>query len=298
LIRHPFFSGRKKPDALLDTHRGKGENFTFPGRSRAEMITLLEKLGRECLYYLEQAGRMGLFLAASLYSSLVPPYKFSSVLKQIQFIGSRSLPVIIFTGAFTGMVVGLQGYYVLRKYGSEGALGASVAWGLIRELGPVLTALMIVGRAGSAMTAEVGIMRNSEQIDALECMAIDPYQFLIAPKFIATIVSMPLLTFIFNVVGILGGYIVGVSLMGLSSGTYFQSMYDAVGWEDIHMGIVKSLVFGLLVVWISTGKGFFLHMERGGGFGAEGVSRTTTSAVVLSSVSVLVFDYLITSVLL
>jgi phospholipid/cholesterol/gamma-HCH transport system permease protein len=129
-------------------------------------------------------------------------------------------------------------------------------------------------------------------------MAVDPYQFLIAPKFIAAIISMPLLTFIFNVVGILGGFLVGVSLMGLSSGTYFQSMYAAVGWEDIHMGIVKSLVFGLLVVWIATAKGYFLHMERSGGFGAEGVSRATTSAVVLSSVSILVWDYLITSVLL
>ena len=262
------------------------------------MIAFLEKLGDDCLYYLEQAGRMGRFLVVSLFSVLTPPYKFPAVLKQIQFIGSRSLPLIIFTGAFTGMVVGLQGYYVLRQYGSEGALGASVAWGLIRELGPVLTALMIVGRAGSAMTAEVGIMRNSEQIDALECMAVDPYQFMIAPKFIAAIVSMPLLTFIFNVVGIMGGFLVGVSLMGLSSGTYFQSMYSAVGWEDIYMGIVKSLVFGLLVVWISTAKGYYLHMERSGGFGAEGVSRTTTSAVVLSSVSILVWDYLITSVLL
>ncbi len=262
------------------------------------MLKLIEKLGDESLYYFEQAGRMGRFLFSCVVSALIPPYKPSSVIKQIHFIGSRSLPLIIFTGAFTGMVMGLQGYYVLRKFGADSALGASVAWGLIRELGPVLTALMIVGRAGSAICAEVGIMRNSEQIDALECMAIDPFQFLMAPKFIASVVSMPLLTFIFNVVGIVGGYLVGVSLMGLSPGTYFQGMYDAVGWEDIHMGIVKSLVFGLLVIWIATAKGFYLHLERSGGFGAEGVSRATTSAVVLSSVSILVWDYLITSFLL
>ena len=261
-------------------------------------MKFIEKLGDETLYYVEQAGRMGRFLISCVASAVLPPYNLKAIVRQIQFIGAKSLPLIIFTGAFTGMVIGLQGYYVLRKFGSEGALGASVAWGLIRELGPVLTALMIVGRAGSAMCAEVAIMRNSEQIDALECMAIDPYKFLMAPKFTATIISIPLLTFIFNVVGIAGGYLVGVSLMGLSPGTYFQGMYDAVVWADIYMSIVKSLVFGLLVVWICTAKGYFLHMERSGGFGAEGVSRTTTSAVVLSSVSVLVWDYLITSYLL
>jgi phospholipid/cholesterol/gamma-HCH transport system permease protein len=262
------------------------------------MRGFFEKVGDETLYYLEQAGRMGRFLFSGLTAVIVPPYKIPAVLKQIQFIGSRSLPLIIFTGAFTGMVIGLQGYYVLRKFGAEGALGASVAWGLIRELGPVLTALMIIGRAGSAMCAEMGIMRNSEQIDALECMAIDPFQFLVAPKFIAAIISVPLLTFVFNVVGIIGGYLVGVNLMGLSSGVYFHGMYDAVVWDDIFMGIMKSLVFGLLIVWITTAKGYFLHTERSGGFGAEGVSRTTTGAVVMSSVAVLVWDYLITSLLL
>ncbi len=262
------------------------------------MLKFIEKLGDETLYYVEQAGRMGRFLIACVASAVLPPYNLRAIVRQIQFIGAKSLPVIVFTGLFTGMVIGLQGYYVLRKFGSEGALGASVAWGLIRELGPVLTALMLVGRAGSAMCAEVAIMRNSEQIDALECMAIDPYKFLMAPKFTAAVISMPLLTFIFNVVGIAGGYLVGVSLMGLSPGTYYQGMYDAVAWADIYMSIIKSLVFGLLVVWISTAKGYFLHMERSGGFGAEGVSRTTTSAVVLASVSVLVWDYLITSYLL
>ena len=196
------------------------------------------------------------------------------------------------------MVLGLQGYYTLRKFGSEAFLGSAVALSLIRELGPVMAALMVVGRAGSAMCAEVGIMRNSEQIDALDCMAIDPYKFLMAPKFIATVVSMPLLTFYFDIIGILGGYLIGVSLMGLNAGTYFQGMYSSVVWEDIHMGIVKSLVFGLLIVWIATAKGFYLHRERSGGFGAEGVSRTTTNAVVLSSVSILVWDYLISAILL
>jgi len=206
--------------------------------------------------------------------------------------------VILFTGAFTGMVLGLQGYYTLRKFGSEGLLGSAVAVSLIRELGPVLTALMVIGRAGSAICAEIGIMRNSEQIDALECMAIDPVKYLLAPKFVASIISIPLLTCIFDVVGILGGLLVGVVLLGVNQGAYFQGMYGSVVWADIEMGIVKSLVFGLLVVWIASAKGFFLHLDRSGGFGAEGVSRVTTSAVVLSSVTILVWDYLISAIML
>jgi len=259
---------------------------------------MLERLGDVGLYYLEQAGRMGMFLAACLVSVVRPPYKLAPIVRQIHFIGARSGFVILFTGAFTGMVLGLQGYYTLRKFGSEGLLGSAVAVSLIRELGPVLTALMVIGRAGSAICAEIGIMRNSEQIDALECMAIDPFKYLLAPKFVASVISIPLLTFIFDVVGILGGLLVGVFLLGVNQGAYFQGMYGSVVWADIEMGIVKSLVFGLLVVWIASAKGFFLHLDRSGGFGAEGVSRVTTSAVVLSSVTILVWDYLISAIML
>jgi phospholipid/cholesterol/gamma-HCH transport system permease protein len=241
---------------------------------------------------------MGRFLMVCLWRTVTPPYKISPVIRQIHFIGARSFFVIFFTGGFTGMVLALQGYYTLRKFGSEGLLGSAVALSLIRELGPVLAALMVIGRAGSAITAEIGIMRNSEQIDALECMAIDPCRYLMVPKFVATVVSLPLLTAIFDMVGILGGYLVGVTMLGVNGGTYFQGMYRSVDWNDIEMGLVKSLVFGLLIVWIATAKGYFLHWERSGGFGAEGVSRTTTSAVVLASVTVLVWDYLISAILL
>ncbi len=241
---------------------------------------------------------MGIFLFYCLWNIFKPPYKIRPVVQQVHFIGARSVFVIVFTGLFTGMVLGLQGYYTLKQFGSESLLGSAVALSLVRELGPVLTALMVVGRAGSAICAEIGIMRNSEQIDALECMAIDPYRYLMVPKILAGIISLPLLTFIFNVVGILGGYLVGVVLLGVHEGLYFQSMYDSVVWKDIWMGIVKSLVFGLTIVWISASKGFFLHLERSGGFGAVGVSRNTTEAVVLSSVTVLVWDYLITAILL
>ncbi|TLM98306.1 ABC transporter permease, partial [bacterium] len=228
-----------------------------------------------------------------IWASVTPPYSFRSIMRQINFIGARSLFVIVFTGLFTGMVLGLQGYHLLSKYGSIGALGAAVGNGLVRELGPVMTALMVIGRAGSAMCAEVGIMRNSEQLDALECMAIDPIKYLLAPKYIATIFSVFLLSFVFDASGIIGGYFVGVSLSDVSIGSYFQGMYDSVNFDDLRMGMYKALVFGLLTVWIATAKGFFVHRERMGGFGAEGVSRATTNAVVFSSVSILVWDYLI-----
>lgn len=257
-----------------------------------------EKLGDSCLSFLEESGRMGIFLFSCLLNLIKPPYPIFPVIKQAHFIGVRSVFVILFTGAFTGMVLGLQGYYTLSKFGSVGLLGSAVALSLIRELGPVLTALMVVGRAGSAICAEIGIMRNSEQIDALECMAIDPYKYLLAPKFLAGIIAVPLLTGIFDVIGILGGYLVGVVMLDVNGGTFFQGMYASVEWQDIEMGIVKSLVFGLLIIWIAAAKGFFLHLDKSGGFGAEGVSRTTTDAVVLSSVSVLVWDYLISAIML
>lgn len=262
------------------------------------MLELLEKLGSNALYHVNQIGRMGIFLFYSLLSIVRPPYKIYPIIKQTYMIGTRSIFVIIFTGAFTGMVLGLQGYHTLSKFGAEGLLGSVVALSLIRELGPVLAALMVTGRAGSAICAEIGVMRNSEQIDALECMAIDPYKYIMAPKFVAGIISMPLLTAIYNVVGIAGGYMVGVGLLGANKGTYFSSMYKDVTYDDIYMGFIKSLCFGLLIMAICSAKGYFVHLSRGGGFGAEGVSRATTDAVVLSSVTILLFDYILTSVLL
>ena len=262
------------------------------------MFTLVEKLGREFLYLLEGIGRVGMFFGTTIANILRPPYNPYPVIRQVYFIGARSLIVILVTGLFTGMVIGLQGYHNLKKFGSEELLGSAVALSLIQELGPVLTALMVIGRAGSAICAEIGIMRNSEQIDALECMAIDPYKYLIAPKFLAAVISLPVLTFIFNILGIAGGYLAGVVFLDVASGAYFQGMYDSVQWEDIRLCLVKSVIFGLLIVWIASFKGYFLHLNRTGVFGAEGVSRITTDAVVLASVSILVWDYLIGSLIL
>lgn len=262
------------------------------------MTRFLEKIGGEFLYFLQNLGRMGVFLSVVVVNIFRPPFRLYPIIKQIHFIGARSMVVILITGLFTGMVLGLQGYHNLAKFGSEELLGSAVALGLIQELGPVLTALMVIGRAGSAICAEIGIMRNSEQIDALECMAIDPYQYLMVPKFIAAMISLPILTFVFNVVGIFGGYIAGVVFLDVPEGAYFQGMYDSVSMEDIRISGLKGLFFGLIIVWITTFKGYFLHLERGGVFGAEGVSRITTDAVVLSSVSILIVDYIIGSFML
>lgn len=262
------------------------------------MIRHLEKTGENAVCFLEDLGRMGGFLVFAITGVFARPFRFSAMIRQIRLIGANSFWVIFFIAGFTGMVLGLQGYYTLRKFGSEGALGSAVSLSLIRELGPVLTALMVTGRAGSAMCAEIGIMRNTEQLDALECMAIDPFRYLIAPKFMATVISVPILTLFFNVVGIFGGYLAGCGLLGVNPGAYWSGMEQSVVNQDINMGIIKSFVFALLIVWVCTGRGYFVHVIRGAGFGAEGVSRATTQAVVLSSIAVLIWDYLLTAILL
>ncbi len=255
-------------------------------------------LGDTALYVLGDLGAMGLFLSGSVRGIFHRRFRWRECLRQIGFIGAGSLVVIFFTAISTGMVLGLQGYYSLNKFGAEGMLGSAVSLTLIMELGPVLSALMVAGRAGSALCAELGIMRISEQIDALDCMAIDPFRYLVSPKFVAALISLPLLTAIFDLVGIGGGYLAGVKLMHVSPGSYMQGMVSSVTSHDVWLGFVKSVVFAILVVWISSGRGFLVGKIRGVGFGAESVSRATTQAVVLSSIAVLVFDYLLTAVLL
>jgi phospholipid/cholesterol/gamma-HCH transport system permease protein len=234
---------------------------------------------------------MGSFLIKALFYSLTPPLKLDRLLKQIWFVGFQSTLVILLTGIFTGMVLGLQGFYTLTRVGSEAFLGPMVALSLIRELGPVIAALMVTGRAGSAVTAEIGIMRITEQIDALELMGLNPFRYLIVPNLMAAVVALPLLTAIFDVIGIFGGYLVGVKLLGIGTGTYFGEMVNYVELKDITGGIYKSLSFGALIAWVCCYKGFYT------GYGAEGVSRATTQAVVLSSVLILVWDYFMTSAL-
>jgi phospholipid/cholesterol/gamma-HCH transport system permease protein len=251
----------------------------------------IRTLGALSLISLRRTGRWGLFLAKTFLFAVTPPLKFSQLLKQIRFIGFQSTLVIFMTGAFTGMVLGLQGFYTLNRFGSSALLGPMVAFSLIKELGPVLSALMVTARAGSAMTAEIGIMRITEQIDAIELMGLNPFRYLVVPKFLAGIFALPLLTAIFDVVGIFGGYVIGVKLLGIGEGTYFGEMANYVRLQDITEGIYKSLSFGALIPWVCCYKGYYV------GFGAEGVSKATTQAVVLSSVLILFWDYILTSAL-
>ena len=255
------------------------------------LLTPLRQLGQIPLAAVEEMGRMGVFLGQTLACTFAPPLKLRLVLKQIRFIGLGSVLVIVLTGGFTGMVLGFQGYLTLQRVGSTAFLGPLVALSLLRELGPVLTALMVTARAGSAITAEIGIMRITEQIDELVILGLNPHRYLVVPNFLAALISLPLLTTLFNVVGIWGGYLVGGKLLGVNSGAYFGSITDYMEASDILIGLYKSICFGGLISWVCCYKGYTT------GFGAEGVSTSTTRAVVLSSVLILISDYLLTSLL-
>lgn len=257
----------------------------------AAVVGPTNRLGSWVLRKVAEFGAAWIFMFQVLSSALRPPYEFRLLFKQIYLIGVQSLSVILLVGGFTGAVLAVQGEYTLSKFGAEAFTGSAIALSLIRELGPVLTALMVNGRAGSATTAELGIMKISEQIDALRAMAVDPLHHLMVPRMLAGIISVPILTAVFNVVGIFGGYIVAVGNLGLSSGTFISVMTEAVKDVDVISGFVKSLVFGFCVFWIACYKGWTC------GFGAVGVNRATTSAVVTASVAILVLDYFLASIL-
>lgn len=253
---------------------------------------MIERLGAIVIDGITALGNFLLFLLTAMLYAVTPPYKPRLLIRQVRTIGAESFFLVGLIGLFTGMVLGLQGYNTLRRFGSEGALGTVVALVLVRELGPVLAALMVAARAGSAMAAELGSMQATEQIDALSVMAINPVQYLVSPRVLAGVISFPLLTSIFDVIGIWGGWAVGVGLMGAPSGPFFNGIAQNMSAHDIATGIYKALVFGLVVMWVCCYKGY--HAVRM----ATGVSRATTEAVVLSSVLILVWDYFLTSILL
>ncbi|MGB5159474.1 MAG: ABC transporter permease [Desulfobacterales bacterium] len=261
------------------------------------LINPVTALGKWIIFVIQEMGRIAIFFSKSFYLMFSFPFQIKKILQQIHFIGSKSVFVICLTGAFTGMVLGLQGYHTLVKFGSAGFLGAVVALSLIRELGPVLAAIMVTGRAGSAIAAEVGIMRISEEIDALDTMDINPLRFLVSPKLAAALISMPLLTALFDVVGIIGGYISGSLLLGISGGIYFSRIETSVEMADVTGGFIKSLVFAAVIVTVCCFQGYYTHTRKEG-FGAKGVSLSTTSAVVISCVTILITDYVLTSLLL
>ncbi len=238
---------------------------------------------------IRQMGAMVIMLTNALSLAFVPPLRIRNIFKQMEFIGVRSLFVVVLTGMFTGGVLALQSYYAFRKFGGESLLGATVALSMTRELGPVLTCIMVTARAGSAMAAELGAMRVTEQIDALAVMAINPVKYLVVPRIVAGIIVIPILTVLDDFVGIFGGYLVGVGLLHINSGIFMHRMIELLELSDIFNGLFKSLCFAVILTLIGCYKGY----NAAGG--AEGVGRATTEAVVLSSVSILVSDYMLTS---
>lgn len=256
------------------------------------MISIIAHIGRSTSQQLAAIGRIFLFLLSAFAWAFRPPLRLRLIVHHIRTIGVDSLSVVLLSGAFTGMVMGLQFYHALRLFNAESFLGSAVALSLLRELGPVLSAFMVTGRTGSAMAAEIGSMKVTEQIDALYSMAVNPVQYLVTPRIIAGLISMPLLTAIFNVVGIYGAFLVGVGLLGVSSGSYFAGMESSVVFEDVWSGVLKSISFGLIITWVCCYKGMNAPQS------ATGVGQATTEAVVLCFVLILVWDYFMTSVML
>lgn len=253
----------------------------------------LAALGKQTINIVLNLGKVFLFFCEGLLLIFYWPFQITKIKQQVYFIGMKSVFVICLTGGFTGMVLGLQGYYALLRVASTGALGAAVALPLVREMGPVLTAIMIIARAGSAMAAEIGIMRISEQIDALKTMDINPIRFLVSPRIAAALISFPLLTALFDVVGIFGGYLTGSILLGVNPALYFARAEETVKMSDVSEGFIKSVVFAAVVVTISCFQGYYTHTSAE--FGAKGVSLSTTRAVVISCVAILIVDYVLTS---
>lgn len=256
------------------------------------MLDWLQNVGKKSLHVFESLGRSALFFVATVRGLDVAIIRFRLTLREIYTVGVLSLIIISVSGLFVGMVLGLQGYVNFAKFNAEESLGIFVALSLVRELGPVVTGLLYAGRAGSALTAEIGLMKTTEQLASMEMMAVDPIRRIIAPRFLAGIISMPLLAAIFSAVGIFGGYFVGVGLLGVDSGSYWSQMQANVDFSgDIVNGVIKSFVFGIAVNWIALYEGYDAIPT------AEGVSRATTKTVVRSALAVLGLDFILTALM-
>lgn len=256
------------------------------------MLDALQKLGRATLDFFQRLGRGHLFLLqifSTIPGVLIRP---RLILTQLYAVGVLTLLIILVSGLFVGLVLGLQGYNTLVDFGAEESLGVMVALSLVRELGPVVTALLFAGRAGSALTAEIGLMKATEQLSGMEMMAVDPVQRVVTPRFLAAFISMPLLAAIFSAVGIYGGYLVGVGLLGVDDGAFWAQMQDKVDLQgDVYNGIIKSVVFGFVAGWIALFEGYDAVPT------AAGVSRATTRTVVHTSLAVLGLDFVLTALM-
>ena len=262
-----------------------------------DTLRIPRELAGEIRAGLINLGLISVFICQCSFKALTPPWNSRNFIKQMDFIGFKSLSVIVVAGTFVGMVVALQFHATLVRFGSVGLMGSAVGLSLIRELGPVLTALILIGRAGSAICAEIGIMRNDNQIDALESMAIDPHRYLVVPRLSAFLICGPLLTALFTTVGIFGGCFISVFLFDLNQAAYFHSMANTVQFGDLAMGLVKSIAFSFLTVWLCTANAYLMHQRPSPLFGAEGVSKVTTGAVVSSSIVILFADYIISALM-
>ncbi|MDB5924004.1 MAG: hypothetical protein JWN13_2940 [Betaproteobacteria bacterium] len=253
-------------------------------------IVNIRSIGHHTVDAVRRFGYASRFLALTIAGSGASFRRLRLLIRELYFTGVLSLIIVLVSGLFVGMVLGLQGYHTLQTYGSESALGVLVALSLVRELGPVVSGLLFASRAGSAMTAEIGLMKATEQLAAMEMMAVDPISRVVAPRFWAGVISMPLLAALFSAMGIFGGYLVGVVLIGVDEGSFWSQMNAAVDFRnDILNGVVKSFVFGVAVTWISLFEGYDAPPT------AEGVSGATTRTVVTSSLAILGLDFLLTS---
>lgn len=258
--------------------------------SRYSPVRLVSDLGFAVRNQLAEMGYAARLMSRLVALSGPALARFGLVRDQIFFLGNYSLAIIAVSGLFVGFVLGLQGYYTLQRYGSAEALGLLVALSLVRELGPVVTALLFAGRAGTALTAEIGLMKAGEQLSAMEMMAVDPVRRILAPRFWGGIIAMPLLAAVFSAVGILGGWLVGVVMIGIDSGSFWSQMQSGVDvWRDVGNGIIKSFVFGVTVTFVALHQGFEAQPTP------EGVSRATTRTVVVASLAVLGLDFLLTA---
>jgi len=257
-----------------------------------KLASPIQSVGRKTINSIQRLGRGSLFLLNTVvaFPSLIK--EFSLLLKQIYSVGVLSMQIIIVSGLTVGMVLGLQGYNTLVDFGAEESLGQMVALSLVREMGPVLTALLFAGRAGSALTAEIGLMKVTEQLPAMQMMAVDPYKKVIAPRFVAGLISMPLLAAMFSAIGIIGGYLVGVGLLGVDGGAFWSQMTSKVDlYDDILNGVIKSIVFGWVAVWIAVYEGYDAVPTT------DGVSRATTRTVVNTAFAVLGLDFILTALM-
>lgn len=257
------------------------------------MITLIARVGRIGLTFCERVGQSGFFLGRVLLQRLRWRVGFVLLFDQIYRVGVLSLVIILLSALFIGMVVALQGFNILNKFGATQALGQMLALTITRELGPVIAALLFAGRACSSLTAEIGLMRATQQLDCMEVMAVDPCWRIIAPRFWAGIISLPLLTILFNVTAIYGGVLVGVDWLGVDGGTFWANMQTAVDFRvDVFNGIIKSMVFAVVITWIAVFQGFFSEPN------SLGISRATTKTVVYSSLMILALDFVLTALMM